>query len=163
MKWVVAYALSLTCSCGRTPSTARTRRGTTNRKRKSTLMHCPHSTSVTPSYPASSCLAYVQLVERRQADDSTRVYATPFLREFVSSTVIQHDSIQLTKFSIKEGNVHKIGMNQSVRDRLPKLPAKNVYASHCGPTPASVSRNQRNLPQQQQQRRQNGPLGDPSA
>ena len=32
---------------------------------------------------------------------------------------------------MKVGKVHKIGMNQRVRDKLPKLPAKNVKASHC--------------------------------
>lgn len=40
---------------------------------------------------------------------------------------------KLTKFSMNPGNVHRIGMNQSVSDKLPKLPAKNVYASHWSP------------------------------
>ena len=36
-----------------------------------------------------------------------------------------------TKFPKNDGKVHKIGKNQRVNDRLPKLPAKKVNASHC--------------------------------
>ena len=50
----------------------------------------------------------------------------------------------LTKLLMKVGKVHKIGMNQRVRDKLPKLPAKNVKASHCASRSASCAIRQYN-------------------
>lgn len=46
-----------------------------------------------------------------------------------------------TKLLMNLGKAHRIGMNHSVRDKSPKLPAKNVKASHCS---ISVSHPQSN-------------------
>lgn len=34
---------------------------------------------------------------------------------------------------------YRIGRNQSVNDKLPKLPARNVNASHCDPSGVSTA------------------------
>ena len=68
-------------------------------------------------------------MERRQANDSASVNTIPFLHECINNSATTRTT-KLTKFSMNPGNVHRIGMNQSVSDKLPKLPAKNVYASH---------------------------------
>ena len=63
--------------------------------------------------------------------------------ESQSATVSPHRIDQLTKFSMNPGNVHRIGVNQSVSDKLPKLPAKKVYASHYAATEDQLANTKR--------------------
>lgn len=75
----------------------------------------------------------VQLVEGRKPDDGPCVDSIPFLKKEGSATMrmrVKHDGAR-TKLLMKSGKVLRIGKNQSVRDMLPKLPARNVKASHC--------------------------------
>ena len=63
--------------------------------------------------------------------------STPFrfyVNESPSVTASPRCRALLTKLLMNPGNVHRIGVNQSVSDKLPKLPAKKVYASHYAAT-----------------------------
>ena len=75
----------------------------------------------------------VQFVERSEADYRPRVDTIPFLLRdaLVSLTISQMMICGRTKLLMNVGKVHRIGINQRVRDKLPRLPAKNVKASHC--------------------------------
>ncbi len=73
-------------------------------------------------------------MERCQAHDGPDVHPTPFLcpgSQSITNVGSEAYSIALTNLLMNLGNVHRIGMNHSVRDKLPKLPARNVKASHC--------------------------------
>ena len=71
-------------------------------------------------------------MERSEADYRPRVDTIPFLLRdaSVSPNRRQMMTCERTKLLMNVGKVHRIGMNQRVRDKLPKLPAKNVKASH---------------------------------
>lgn len=75
-------------------------------------------------------MTYVEFVERLQAGYRSSINSIPFLQHSQRHEV-KLEVLQRTKFLTKEGNVHRIGINQRVRDKLPRLPAKKVKASHC--------------------------------
>jgi hypothetical protein len=49
---------------------------------------------------------------------------------FVRRTTVLVSTPSRLKLFKKEGKTHKMGKNQTVRHKLPRLPAKKVYASH---------------------------------